>query len=419
MTHTFYLKKPNEKGKTLILFSCYFKEDNKKFVYSTGEKIDPKAWSFEDKTPKMKGKNKCDNATSIKSQLSRYSRVFELTENKCRIMDVRFTPSVLKEEFDKEFKKVSAKKNLFLEVYGLFMKEKQMRKEWKPATIKRYNNLRNHLISFERSKRYKLTFSNINNRFYTEYLDFCYEELDHYSNTVARNIGLFKTFMYWALKEKHTYNDKFVEFEKPRKVITKEEALTLEQVNNLFSYNFDKDHLIKARDLFVFQCLTGMRYGELKLVNERIIENGMILLKEEKDVSKPYREIPLMEVSNYILKKYSYSLPVISNQKQNEYIKEILRKAGYDYDVEYTKVKGKMQKKFIAPFYQRCSTHTARRTYITVVREYGIDDKTVMSITGHRDLKTFQLYHKISSERKLNVVKNVFKSVELPNLKKA
>src|SRR5690606_902778 len=192
------------------------------FKYSTGEKILPKHWSFENHRPKMKGTVKDDNYSSIVTQLNRYSDKFDKTEALFTRINENFTSKALKDAFDSEFKKVKTKKNLFFDAYDAFMEEKKKRKEWKPATIKRYDNIKNHLEEFQAKKNYKLTFSKINNKFYTEFVDFCYTTQDHNTNTFSRNIGLFKTFMFWALKEKYTYNEAFKDFVKPERVITKE-----------------------------------------------------------------------------------------------------------------------------------------------------------------------------------------------------
>jgi site-specific recombinase XerD len=418
MKHTFYLKEPKSKKESLILFSCYFKEEVKKFVYSTGEKIKPFEWNFEENRPKLKGKFKNIYASTIQTQLGRYSKVFKSIESLCKITNESFTAQLLREEFNKEFKKVPTSKNLFFDAYDTFMIEKQKRKEWKPSTVKRYTNIKNHLLTFEAKRNYKLTFSRINDSFYTEFLDYCYNDLDHYSNTVSRNIGLFKTFMYWALKERYTYNESFKEFVTPKTVITEEIALNLKEVEEIFNIECESKKLERVKDIFVFQCLTGLRYGEMKAINKRVITENAILLKEEKDSSKEYREIPLFKISNYILKKYDYKLPLISNQKQNKYIKEILKKAGYNRITEYTKVKGVESTKFIEPLYDRIKTHTARRAYISIMRNKGIADKTIMSITGHKDLKTFNMYHKVNNEARLSAVIKAFGTMELPKLKK-
>ncbi len=99
---------------------------------------------------------------------------------------------------------------------------------------------------------------------------------------------------------------------------------------------------------------------------------------------------------------------MISNQKQNDYIKEILKNAGFTHEVEYTRTKGVEQQLFVKKFYQRISTHTARRTFITIMRDKGIADKTIMSISDHKDIKTFNMYHQVSNYSKINAAKSVF-----------
>lgn len=236
MDHTFFLKEPKSEKETLIIFSSYFKYESKQFKYSTGEKIKPIHWSFSENRPKLKGSVKDKNATTIKNQLARYSNTFERVEAECKKMDEDFTSATLKDAFNTEFKRSSTKRNLFFDAYDEFMIEKQKRKEWKPSTIKRYTNIKNHLTDFEIKRNYKLTFSKINDKFLTEFADYCYNTLDHNTNTYARNLGLFKTFMYWALKNKYTYNTTFRDFVKPERVITEEIALNLDQVKTIFEY---------------------------------------------------------------------------------------------------------------------------------------------------------------------------------------
>lgn len=428
MKHSFYLKEPQKKKgeknstglkPTLILFTCHFNKEKKKFVYSTGENIAPINWDFNYKAPKLKGRNRSTSATVIKQQLDRYSNKFEELLGIHAKINEDLTSKALKDYFNREFKKVNPSKNVFYEAYDHFTEEKVKRREWKPSTIKRYKNIKNHLIQFEAKMNYNLTFSNINEKFYTDFTDYCYTTLDHGTNTFARNIGLFKTFMFWALKEKYTYNDSFKEFKKPERVITHEVALNLNQVKTIFEFETKSKSLEQVRDVFVFQCLTGLRFGELKLINERTICDGVLLIKEDKDVTKDAREIPLFDITKYILTKYKNKLPLISNQKQNELIKKVFKNAEFDFDVEYTRNKNKQKEIIVKPFYERISTHSARRTFITIMKKKGIADKTIMKMTGHRDLKTFNSYYKVDTEAKIDAIKLAFGSMELPKLKKA
>ncbi|WP_111684378.1 tyrosine-type recombinase/integrase [Winogradskyella tangerina] len=421
MKHSFYLKEPQKrKGAkpTLVYFTCHFNKEKKKFVYSTGEKIAPINWNFQNNRPVLKGSKAAITARAVLQQLQRYSIKFEELVGLHSKINEDLTSKLLKEYFDSEFKKSSKNKNIFYLAYDAFTEEKIKRREWKSSTIKRYTNIKNHLISFEERANYRLTFSNINGKFYTDFTDYCYTTLDHGTNTFSRNIGLFKTFMYWALKEKYTYNDAFISFKKPERVITEEIALTLDQVKTIFEFEIKSKSLEKVRDIFVFQCLTGLRYGELRLLNKRTIRDGVLLIKEDKDVTKEPREVPLFDITAYILKKYDNKLPLISNQKQNQLIKKVFEDAQFDFEVQYSRNKNKQKETIIKPFFDRISTHTARRTFISIMKKKGIADKTIMKMTGHRDLKTFNSYYKVDIEAKVDAINLAFGSMELPKLKK-
>ena len=156
-------------------------------------------------------------------------------------------------------------------MYDKFTEEKIKLKEWSKSTKKRYTNIKNLLEEFEDVKNYKLTFAKINKKFFIEFTDFCYEYKDHYTNTFSRNVGLFKTFMFWSVKNGFAFNEAFRDFKKPQRVLTRQEALTMEQVKTLHNFRCSSLAKSKAKDIFVFQCLTGLRYSELELVNKRII----------------------------------------------------------------------------------------------------------------------------------------------------
>jgi len=407
MKYTFHLRKPKSEKETLILFSCYFNDEKKKFVYSTQKSILPIHWDFENKCPRKTGKNTSYNKVDIAKKLRDFEDAFHLIKSRSELGDLIFNSSVLKEHFDKVFHRAITASSFF-EIYDKFTDEKIKRKSWKRSTVKRYFNIKNILLEFEKVKKYKLTFGKINKTFYTEFTDFCYEYRDHCTNTFSRNVGLFKTFMFWATKNNFNFNHDFMDFEKPKKIITKQEALSLEQIKILHESEPKDEIHERAKDLFVFQCLTGMRYCELKLVNKRNVFNNIFMLKEDKDPTKPERDVPLTKIALDILEKYNYTLPLKSNQKQNDSIKDIIKFCGFDYDVEYTRIKGVEQETIVKSFNERISTHTARRTFVTIMRNNGASDKTIMSITGHTDIKTFNMYHQVNNNNRIDAVNKVF-----------
>lgn len=416
MKYSFRLKYPNKEKETLIYFTSSFKKEGKTFVYSTGEKIHPDHWDFKNKMPKIRG-DKSKYAKSIKSQLDRHSNLFVETASRFKNTNEELTSVTLKKVFDEEFKKTNKKSNIFYEAYDDFTEERISKKAWSDATIKRYKNIKNLLKNFEKAKNYPLNFNSINDKFHSKLTSYCLDNLNHINNTYRRNLGLIKTFLYWALKNKYTYNDDFIGFEKIERVDTAQIALKMKDLNNLMEFEFESKRLERVRDVFVFACVTGMRFGELSLIRRSNVNEENIILKEDKDNSKRAREIPLTQLSKYLLRKYDYKLPLIANQKQNEYIKEVFKVMEYDHIVEKVTTKGKENIKEEMPFYDRISTHTARRTFITMMKRQGKSDKLIAEITGHKDLKTLNQYYQVSEFEKKEAMDEVF-NVKIPNLKK-
>ncbi|MDD2819723.1 MAG: tyrosine-type recombinase/integrase [Flavobacterium sp.] len=420
MKYTFKLKEPNSEKDTLILFSCFFKDENKKFIYSTGEKINPKNFDFKNKFPFTNGTNKSKFAEGIKMQLNRYSDLMLETESQYKKIKEAFTTKTLKKVFDDEFKKTPSGKNIFFDAYDEFTANKKDTMQWSKGTEKRYQNIKNILKKFEEAKNYPLTFTKIDTNFYSKFSSYCMDDLKHINNTYLKNLGFFKTFMFWALKSKYTYNTAFENFNNDdngksiiKPTLTKQIALTIEDLNKLMQHEFKSKRLEKARDIFVFACVTGFRYGEMTSINRSNITDDYIILKEEKDETKEAREIPLTSLSRYILLKYDYILPLITNQKQNKYIKDCFEEMEYTHKVEKVTTKGKENIKEEMIFKDRISSHTARRTFITMMKRQGKSDKLIASITGHTDMKTLNAYYQISEPEKKEAMDEVFK-IDIP-----
>lgn len=410
MRCTFNLKDRNKNGATLIYLKASFKNENKRFVYSTGESIHPAEWDFKNRQPNnLTGRTaKANSHRTIKMQLDRYSSHFIKTTEFFKNTNQEITVEKVRKEFDKEFKRVSIGKNKFYEVYDEFTSFKQKNKEWSPATIKRYKNIKTHLEEFEKAKNYKLTFDTITEKFYTEFTDYCMTDKGHINNTYSRNVGLLKTFLFWALKNGHTYKADFINFKKKPKVITNQIALRMEDLEKLLSIKLDSKKLERVKDVFIFSCVTGLRFGELKFVSKKTVSGKTLTLKEEKSAGKRTRDIPLSTIAIHILEKYEYNLPLIANQKYNDYIKDVFKEAGYTHNVIKTTTKGKEVIREEIPFYKRISSHSARRSFITLMKKNGKSDKLIAEISGHRDMKTLNQYYQVSNEDVREAVDDTF-----------
>ena len=133
-----------------------------------------------------------------------------------------------------------------------------------------------------------------------------------------------------------------------------------------------------------------MRYGELKLVNKRIVTaEGCLFLKEGKDHTKPDRESPLYRIAIEILQKYNYDLPLSTYQEQKRAINKILRAMGSVHDVEHSRKMGVEQEKFVEPYCDRITTHNDRRTFVTILRNAGLAEKKIEKVFLKRLWKQF------------------------------
>jgi hypothetical protein len=122
-----------------------------------------------------------------------------------------------------------------------------------------------------------------------------------------------------------------------------------------------------------------------------------------------------IELNNYskaILLKYSDTdfagnlvLPVISNQKMNDSLKELCKLCGIDKPVTVTYYKGSKRIDEVYPKYELISTHAARRTFICNALMLGISPQVVMKWTGHSDYSAMKPYIDVADKAKEDAMK--------------
>ncbi len=98
-----------------------------------------------------------------------------------------------------------------------------------------------------------------------------------------------------------------------------------------------------------------------------------------------------------LLIKYNMELPVISEQKFRDYLKEIFKIAGFTALTNKSIKIGNRVYEQEVPIYELLSTHTARRSFITIMLNNGVPAKAIMKITGHKSINNFQLYYRPSN----------------------
>ena len=162
------------------------------------------------------------------------------------------------------------------------------------------------------------------------------------NNTALKFVQRFRTvFNYIKSTGADIKIDPFVSFRfKTKKVVR--EVLTQEEIDIIYKKNFLTERLRHVRDVFIFMCYTGLSYIDVAQLTEDNIKTAFdghqwVMTKRQKtNVPSNIRllEIPLEIIERYKGKqKDSKVFPVCSNQKMNEYLKEIATICGINKQI--------------------------------------------------------------------------------------
>lgn len=273
------------------------------------------------------------------------------------------------------------------------------------STIKKYGTCYNLLKSFSGER--SLNFEDIDQQFYDNFVRYLTTVKKHTTNTVGKQIAILKGFMNEAAERKLHTNTAH----KSRKFkILSENVdsiyLNETELNTLFEYDFRTDpdlkdvtvrKLERVRDLFLIGAWTGCRFGDFTTIRPENIKDGFIYVEQEKTGNRV--KIPLHPVVSAILTRYDGKLPrAISNQKFNDYIKDVAKAAGLatPETISYTKAGARVTE--TKPKHELISSHTARRSFATNLYKSKFPTIGIMKLTGHTTEKSFLKYIKVTPD---------------------
>lgn len=209
------------------------------------------------------------------------------------------------------------------------------------------------------------------------------------ANTLCDYCKRYKAFFNWCVKERVIQSSPFNRFSYPGELYGDPYQLNELEVRQLiFADLSDEPEYERQRDVFVFQCCIGCRVGDLRKMTRANISGSRVEYIPSKTIRQKAKTIvvPLNKTALGILHKYNdlpgnQILPIISGQKYNKYIKEILKKVGIDRKV--TKLNPLTRQEEHIPLYDVSSSHIARRTFATAIMNKIKDAYMVSSLTGH------------------------------------
>ena len=228
---------------------------------------------------------------------------------------------------------------------------------------------------------------------------------------MGKHIKTLKTFLQSATESGLNNNIKFQS--KGFKTITSDSdniALSENELSAISNLDlFYNEKLDKVRDLFLIGANTGLRFSDFSIItpdNIRKVKNGYNLdIIQTKGKGRVI--IPLNDTVLSILHKYNNQLPkAISNQKFNDYIKEVAQLVDVLHE-PFTQIKtrGGIQSEVTSPKWDLVSSHTARRSFATNQYRKGVPSKSIMAITGHQKEESFLKYLKISDTEHAEIMR--------------
>ncbi|MCM0314310.1 site-specific integrase [Bacteroides fragilis] len=405
-----------EKNKTDAKLRYRIKWETNTVAFNVGYRIDIDKWIPEAQRCKNNtthGKKRI-HSSYINSEIQRYEQT--MNEVFCIFEQKGLSPNQeeFKELFNEKIGKDKKPQKSIFEYYQDFMIDQGRENQWTEATYKEHTTIKRHLLKFAP----KLEFSDFTEKGLSLFVEYMQnvrinsKKTGMKNTTVRKNLDNLKWFLRWASEKGYNTEMAFMSYQPKLKTVkNKILFLTWEELISMYNFDFSgNDTLERVRDVFCFCCFTSLRYSDVAHLRRSDVFDSYIQITTIKTYEN--LKIELNDRSKFILNKYrdtklpnDLALPVISNQKMNEYIKEIGRICNINTPITVIYYKGGNRIEEIRPKHELISTHCARRTFISNAIMMGIPPEIVMKWTGHEDYKAMKPYIDIADQAKKDAMK--------------
>lgn len=378
------LDKKNQKGKSPIF--CRITVEKQRATFSIQRLVYPDKWDAAKEI--VKGNN--EEAKNINAYINLikkkiYEAHYKLVESNTPVHADVLKQVVLNKEKTKS-------KNVF----KVFEEHNQKVKtligsSFAYGTYERYQTALKHLKEFVlwKYQRNDYYLHEINHEFIHEYDYYLRSVRKCNNNTTVKYIKNFGKIIRYSMANSWIEKNPFTNFKMKLDKVDRG-YLNKDELAMLATKHFSIKRLEQVRDVFIFQCFTGLAYCDVsKLTWENISpdDNGVLWLKTKRTKTDTAVSVPLLPGAIEIIEKYKVMnlhklLPVPSNQKLNAYLKEVGELSGIQ---------------------KRLSCHLARHTFATTVTlANGISLESVSKMLGHTNLLTTKIYARMLDTRVLD-----------------
>ena len=280
--------------------------------------------------------------------------------------------------------------------------------EYADATMNTYNTTKVHLSDFDEKRGSPSLANGVNSEWVDTYRKYL-RKRGLSDNTLRRSLKILKTCLKWSDERGYISDTSYI---RAIKLGNEKEsvgvALTKEQLDQLVEIDLqERKSLDKIRWWYIAQCSTGVRFSDLNMVTMKNVKDGFLIIQPNKTKDKTIR-IPLSPLLQRAFTKLKDGPLDFSAQHYNRMLKELGRMLEFDGSTTMVRFKGGKRIEVIKPMHELLTSHTARRTFITVLLRAGHPQELVMKLSGHSDVRSFMKYVKMTDEDSTRAIVDVF-----------
>lgn len=382
LTATFFLRKSRKDKRNQVPIIIRLKLHNTVRDISTGLRIDPANWNSEKHL--VRGRNDfTNNLNSILESIK--TKYFQIFASLSQTGD--FTLDDIIDCFNgKQASKDISLLKLVSEHNNSIKRRIDI--DYTESTYEKYLAMEVRINQFVRNhlKKSDVFIRKLDRKFISDFFLYLKEVHKNQHNSATKTTKNLKRVLSYAVEQGYIDKNPFTGFQCGYKE-THKTILTLEELNRIAKKQFSIPRLELVKNLFLFQCYTGLSYVDMaKLTWKNVIvaEGNIFWLEITRTKTAQSTQIPLFPVALEIIRKYDSGqihqqddplLPVYEIQKTNSYLKEIADICGIT---------------------KKLSTHAGRRTFAsTVMLNNGVRIEAVSRMLAHSSIRTTQLYAKV------------------------
>lgn len=245
------------------------------------------------------------------------------------------------------------------------------------STDKAPNTIKNYKAFLSLLKRYgKIqTFSDIDKPSILRFDDWLHK-CNYIQPTIANYHKFMKVFLNKAMAQELISSYPYTGIRISKGKSRMRRYLEMDELHKIEIAEMSTTSQKRVRDLFLFQCYTGMSYADMQRFDISKVEQrgNKYILRDTRQKTEEEYTLVLLPQAMEILARYNNKLPITSNQKYNLRLKEVGELA--DVNIKLT-------------------SHMGRHTYATMCLNIGISIETISKMLGHTDIKTTQIYAKM------------------------